>query len=452
MSQSNSVLDDPQIAASVTRWVQGGETNASIVRKIDDIWDLTTSESSIKRFRARHGLKVPGQTGGYTKIADNTAEAATDPIVVDESLDVKAILTDPDTMLRQRGLDPEDWVITHMTPNMWDGPNSASAREAGGPAKITYYQTKFSCQHKRPPELQIMAPRTDGWRPPAPSTTGQQMIDGGLVVVVGDQQAPFQDNKLHELFLNWLSRNTPERAISLGDSVDFPDISRHQLDPENTATVNECLQAGYDLFRDYVEASPETWWTKMIGNHDERIRNLLLDKPKNNALYGIKRPDTEYEIGEDILGLEHAMRLDELGITVIDPKGKYDLAQVNITDKLAVRHGWIARKGSGASALGSLEHLGYSIIVGHTHRQAQVHHTKHEMSGALRTITGVEAGCMCRVDQTPGDDGRIWPNFTVTPDWQQGFATVQVWDDGSFSIDLAKYVNGKLYWRDQRYS
>jgi hypothetical protein len=205
------------------------------------------------------------------------------------------------------------------------------------------------------------------------------------------------------------------------------------------------------LFRDYREASLDTWWRKLIGNHDERLRNILLDVPKARGLYGIKRPDTPEGPGESLHALSHAARLDELDVEVIDPHGAYDLAQIVLTPKLAVRHGWIARKGSGTSALETLKHLGFSVIVGHTHRQSVIHESKHEIDGEIRTLTGVETGCMCRVKQTIGEDGRIWPNYTVSPDWQQGFATVEIWPDGFFSIDTAKFVNGALLWRDQRY-
>jgi hypothetical protein len=444
LKQTTSILDAEPYQSFIADLITKGETNASIVRALAQSYGIGTSDKSIRRFRARHELAVPGQTGAYTKVEGEKAEAQTPPETV------KQVLDDPDTMLRERGLDPEDWVITHMTPNMYEGPNSADAVAAGGPAKITYYQTKFSAKKKLVPELQVFAPRTDGWV--APEKVPVNKDQPYLVVVVGDQQAPYQDPNLHRLFLQWLRENRPDQGISLGDSVDFPDISRHQLDPENTAVVNECLQAGYDLFRGYVDASPTTPWTKLIGNHDERIRNILLDKPSLRPLYGVKRPDTPDAEGEELLNLRHAMRLDELGIDVIDPHGKYDLAQVVLTPKLAVRHGWLARKGSGASALASLDHLGHSVIVGHTHRQSVVHHTKHEIDGKLRTLTGVEAGCMCRVEQTIGEDGRIWPNYTPNPDWQQGFCTVEVWPDGFFNIDTAKYVNGTLMWRDRRYT
>lgn len=436
--QTNSILDNEPFFTYIKEELEAGRTNADLVRSAHHDLSLLTSETAIRRFRKRHNIVVPGQTGAFTKIKDNDAEAQT------PATTTPLVLDDPDTMLRERGLDPTEWVITHMSPNMYEGP-------AAGGTKVTYYQTKFSCKRKVAPELQIFAPRTDGWKAPEkvkPDPTASQ-----LFVVVGDQQAPYHDKELHTLFLSWLKQNKPERGISLGDSVDFPDISRHPLDPENTATVNECLQAGYDIFRGYVDASPNTQWTKLIGNHDERIRNLLLNQPKTNALHGIKRPDTPEEDGAPILDLRHVMRLDELGIDVVDPHGKYDLAQVQITPKLAVRHGWLARSGSGASALASMQQLGYSIIVGHTHRQAVVHHTKHEIDGNLRTLTGVEAGCMCRVSQVPDpEDGRIWPNYTVAPDWQQGFCTVEVYPDGFFSIDTAKYVNGTLLWRGQKYT
>jgi hypothetical protein len=434
VSQTQSPLDREPAFSEIKKLILAGETNASIVRSLPR---HALSETSIRRFRKRHGLQIPGTERAYTRVNGDEAEGASEPQLG------PPILDDPDKMLRDRGLDPLDWYVDDTTVNQWNGPSK-------GGNVVTYYQLKFRARRKRP-ELQIVAPRTDGWK--APQRTRWLKHDGPkLIVVVGDQQAPFHDPQLHRLFCSWLRKNKPQEGISLGDSVDFPDISRHQLDPENTATVNECLQAGYDLFRGYIDASDTTWWRKLYGNHDERIRNLILDKPKNQPLYGLKRPDTPEEKGEHVLELSHLMRLDELGIDLVLPNGGYELGQIRVTEKLAVRHGWLARKGSGASALATLEHLGYSVIVGHTHRQAVVHETKHEIDGKLRTITGVEAGCMCRVDQTPDELGRIWPNYTAAPDWQQGFATVEIWPDGYFNIDTAKYVNGALMWRDQRYT
>lgn len=437
------MLDQEPILSQLKTRIIEGATNATLAREFD------TSEAAIRRFRKRHSVN-PGAVGGdYTKVDDDQAEASITGIGDDGR---KLLLLNPDEMLRMRGLDPEDWEITHLSPNMWDGPNSSLGRENGGPAKITYYQTKFTATKKRP-EFQLVAARDDG-RVFKPRTWFGQALDGQpkLVVIVGDQQAPYQDVGLHEKFLDWLDYYKPQEGVSLGDTADYPDISRHRLDPQNTATVNECTQATYDMLLDYRLAGPDVNWTILGGNHcSERLRNILLDKPSIRPMYGIKRADTPDEAGPEVVTVEHLWRLDELAFEFVDPHGAYDLAEHKLTDHLAVRHGWIARKDSGSTALETLKALGYSILVGHGHRQAQVFKTVHDIDRSAKVLTGVEIGCMCRVEQEIGPDGRIWPNYTVAPDWQQGFATATIWPDGMFKIDLATYVNGTLLYKDMRF-
>lgn len=440
MSQATSWLDSEPYLSKITEWIEEGATNSSIVTQLAKDFNQATSEASIRRFRVRHELNPKAFDSAFIEIKGDRAEVGTGAVLV---------LEDPDTMLRARGFEPEDWEITALRANDYQGPASAVHAEATGENKMTYHQTRFSAQRKVPSWLQF--PRTDGWKAPTYKKHSFRRDGSKLVIICGDQQAPFQDPQLHKLFVDWLNVNQPHEGVLLGDTLDFGNISRHRADPDNEAFVNECLQTGYNTLRDYRDATPETWWRKLAGNHDERIRNLLLDYPKTAALHGIKRPDTPESIGEEVLALPHILRLDELGIEYVDPGGQYSLGQINLSDKLAVRHGWLAKQGSGSTALATLKQLGYSVIVGHTHRQSIVSETKHEITGKTRTLMGVEAGCMCRVDQTPGTDNRRWPNYTPAPDWAQGFCTAQIWADGSFNIDTAKYVNNRLYWRDQRY-
>ncbi len=346
-------------------------------------------------------------------------------------------------MLEQRGLNPEQWYIDSVTANQWDGP--------GAENKVTYYQTKFTAKRKVPMGL-VRPARVDGWRPlrvyalDDPAKISQPR----KVVIVGDQQAPFHDTNLHRLFVQWLEKNQPDEGVTLGDTLDFPDISRHPFDPDANATVNECIQAGYELLADYVAASPGTEWIKLVGNHDARLRDFVLKQARE--LYAIRRATPKgNEPEEGVLTLEHLLRLDELGIKLVDPHGGYEQGQYNLSSKLAVRHGWLAKPKSGATAVASLDHLGYSILVGHTHRQSLVHKTTHDIDGTPSTLAAAETGCMCVVQRTERN-GRFWPNYSVSPDWQQGFACATIWDDGKFRIDLATYVNGVLLYQDQRYS
>jgi hypothetical protein len=431
-----SILDAEPYYSRVKTMIEEGETNASIASAID------VSKDSIRRFRSRHGYdqmfdpRTLRKSG--VRVRGDDAEVTT-PVVPTEAKPYPH-MDDPDAMLLERGLDPEQWAIDGATVNEWDGP------QAGG-SVVTYHQAKLQLRRKQP-EASLLPVRSDGWV--APPKKPMKLDEPQLIVVVGDQQAPFQDPHLHELFCGWLEENRPQRGVSLGDTVDLSDISKHRKDPDNLALVNECLQSGYDLLRGYVTSSPDTAWQILDGNHDERLRNVLLDNPSAQPLYGIKRVDTDSEQGEEVLAIDHLMRLDELGIEYVKPHGAYSIAQIKLTDRLAVAHGWLAQKGSGTSALATLNHLRYSIIVGHTHRQSIVYHTSHDIDDEPSTLVAAEAGCMCRVNQQIVD-GRMFPNYTPKPDWQQGFCTVTVHPDGYFRVDNATYVNGTLLWRDQLY-
>lgn len=367
---------------------------------------------------ANKGIIQPPSTPRFS-INDDTA-------VVTSSVNVD--LANPDSLLAERGLNPVEWEITHLKVNEWDGPT-------GEPQK------QLTVNVKRKVLSSILQPAfvPDDYVHPK-HRAPKLKEDGELVVLVGDQQAPYHDENLHRLFLDWLDENIPERGVLMGDTIDLPDISRHAQNPEHDRSPQECINAGYLLLKDYVKASMDTKWTKLMGNHDERIRARLVNY--QTGLYDIRQADEPGEApAPPAYSIRHLLKLDDLGIDFIDPNGPYSHAQYTVSKHLAARHGWLAKKGSGASALGTLDHLGYSIVVGHTHRQGLVHQTKHDIDGTTSTLAAAETGCMCRFDL----------GYTVAPDWQQGFATAQVYPDGTFKLDLATYVNNVLYWRDQRF-
>lgn len=141
-----------------------------------------------------------------------------------------------------------------------------------------------------------------------------------------------------------------------------------------------------------------------------------------------------------MLSTPFLLRMDELGVEWVGGDGTYEHQQILVTPELAARHGWIARKGSGASALSTLDHLRHSIVIGHTHRQSIVYHTSHTITGEPKTLTGVEAGTLAQVRGGLG--------YAVSPSWQAGFAAASVWPDGTFKIDLASWLNDRLLFRD----
>lgn len=364
-----------------------------------------------ERTRAqRAGLKLDGNHGVLT-----TRPSAT--------------LKTPEEALRERGLEPSEWTVRNMVVNEWEALGSDSEIH-------TMRQLKLYLAKRMPNHWLFPAVETAYIAPRAYRKSG----GSELIVVCGDQQAPYQDAKFHELFRQWLARNRPHRGVLLGDTLDFPTISRHADNPEWHVSPQECINAGYLILRDYVRASEGTRWQKLVGNHDERIRSELL--ARSERLYGIRPADVPGEVpAEDAMSLRRLLHLDALGIEFVKPRGKYTHAQVNLSPRLVVRHGWLTGANSG---LASLKQASYSILVGHTHRQSLAYRTVYASDGAASLLQAAEVGCMCRLDGGLG--------YAVDPDWMNGFATVSMWPDGRFSIDLAKYADGILYWRKQRFA
>jgi hypothetical protein len=335
---------------------------------------------------------------------------------------------DIDALLESRGLKTEDWVVTKVSLTEW-GENAE-----GEPLKrlrVDLTPRSFDS---------LMPARTEGWRPP-PRLVQTPKTDAELVVFFGDHHAPHHDPDLHTAAVAWLRKNKPARGVICGDLLDYDSVSRHRKNPLWASTTQECLDSAYSILRAYVQASPGTRWQMLDGNHEERMRNAVLDHLM--GVHGITRAVAPEETkGQAVLSVAHLLRLDELGIEWVGSEGEYGHSQVMLSGRLAVRHGWIARKGSGASALATLDHLRYSCVIGHCHRQAIVKHTGHSINGEPMELTGVEAGTMAQIRGGLG--------YSIAPNWQQGFATARIWPDGFFSCDLAKFVDGTLVWANQR--
>lgn len=422
MNLSNSWLDRKDVRDYVLGLHEAGESNRRIAKAVTEAWDIPTSDRSISRAVERWAKQET-----EVKTIDVSGDEAT--VTTEPRANAKPEIGDPEQFMREHNIDPAEWDVTGQKLNWWDSPTGD-----------TLYQQTVHLKRKVSKDV-IHPARADGWQAPKQFKTPAKG-DPQLVVFAGDQQAPFHDEGLHHDFCMWLKDHQPHKGILIGDTVDFPDVSRHRHNPERNATVNECVQSGYNLLRDYVDSSPSTRWQKLSGNHDERIRNAVLDQLRE--LYGVRRAVTPEDDNESaVLGIEHLLRLDELGIDYVDPQGEYAQGQIKVTENLAARHGWLAKKGAGSSALATLEHLGFSVLIGHTHRQSLVHKTTHDIDGKPETVAAAEIGCMAQIEGGLG--------YAVSPDWQNGFATATIWPDGFFKIDLATFVNGTLLWRDERY-
>lgn len=340
-------------------------------------------------------------------------------------------LEEPEEIVKERGLNPDEWEFTGMTDSEWDSPTGETLRSR----KITLVRKQAGTF--------IGPARIDGPKFKAPKKKSISK-DGSLFVIGGDDQAPFHNRQLAEKKCEFLEQVQPHTIVKIGDTMDFPTISKYKSNPEveEIAQVNDCINSGYEVTRDERVAAPDARIVKLIGNHDVRLRDFILNWVPE--LHGLKRAQLEGVEEASVFSPEFLLRLDELGVELVGDNENYQLGEFKISKYIAARHGWYANKKSGVSALNTLDHLLYSVLVGHTHRLAVVHKTTHNIDGDLTILAAAETGCLCEVDKKG-------LSHAPSPDWQPGFATVEVYPDGKFHIDLVNYVDGSLYWRGNRY-
>lgn len=340
-----------------------------------------------------------------------------------------ATLKDLDALLRARGIDPADWIVERVTVNEWEALAHGGGPD-GEPRVVTLHQLKANLRHRA------------GAIAPAPDVARRQRIPATpradkpiLSVVCGDQQAPYQDDALHEAFLRWLRDVKPTNGYLAGDTLDFPSISRHRDRLRWNAGVQECVNVGFRLISEYLDASPGTRWTKLLGNHDWRLESEIMQRAERLAFIGpADRPGEAPE--PHLYSVRRLLHLDALGIELAGLEGEdWRYGEAQVAPGVVVRHEPPSQV--------KTARLNRSVLAGHTHRQAVRSVTTFGADDEPIVRTVVEVGCMCRTREGLG--------YTERPDWQAGWATVTCYPDGTHHFDLATWRAGVLTWRGERW-
>jgi hypothetical protein len=328
-------------------------------------------------------------------------------------------LGDMASYVRSRGLDPDEWYVTAL--KVWQ----------------TYHgEDRYTAYLRRTAAMKIISPATHVPEVIRPVPVKKAEGTPDLIIVEGDHQAPYHDPGLDACATAFWQEMQPDEAVFLGDTADFPTISRHPDHPAAAATPQECVDAAYSLLRRRVNAAPNAKVWKLKGNHDWRVEGESL--ARSERMYGL------HPAGEDVASysLRRLLKLDELGITLVEDIRGWEHAEVVLVpggNGLVVRHGLVTGAGTAGKTMAK---LGRSVIVGHGHQKESAWRLVYPKK---RLQWGFVAGTMSR------NDG-VFPHFTVNPNWHLGFVTVQRWGDGTFIIEHAVYQNGCLYWRDKRWN
>ncbi|RLI83490.1 MAG: hypothetical protein DRP01_09020 [Archaeoglobales archaeon] len=223
---------------------------------------------------------------------------------------------------------------------------------------------------------------------------------------------PFHDRRVLDMALQIAEHVQPNRIDMLGDWLDMADWSDKFLrSPEFYWTTQPAL----------IEAN---WWNEQIrsvapnahismhpGNHDERMNTAITTHLL--AGYSLKSVDSEFPA----MGLPNLLSLESLGI---EWTGNYPDDGDWLSDTLFLKHGDVARSGSGATGKAILSKAVTSTVYGHIHRRELISKSIYERN-STRVITAFCPGCACHVD------GRV-PGHKTAQEWQQGIALIEYTD------------------------
>lgn len=417
MNSNHSKLDEYRTQIEQLRNVQG-YSNSEIVRELKLAYGIDTSEKSIRRAFKRWMKK---ETGASVKILGNLAEIVTPST---------RLVTDPEELMRELGVAPEDWEVSSIIVNRWGDVNDPQ------------YQLKASLKNKKDLINDLILPASDISYSHDGTFKEPKVGENVLGFFASDFHEPFHEPKLFRAFLNWLNHNEPHEGVIGGDLMDFPEQSRHRHKPEWKAKARKCVNAGYLALLDIRTASEKTKLIFLPGNHDERIRNSIIDH--NKDLFDLRPADKPGQSNaRSVWDLRSLLHLDELGVTYIDPEGTYEYACYEVSSELGASHGWLVSGQSGKSAANHLDTLGHSVIHGHTHRLGFHYRTFYTPGGEPKLLQAVEAGCMCQMKKGLG--------YKRAANWQQAFVTYTITPEGYCHIEPAVFINDKLYWRNQVY-
>lgn len=227
------------------------------------------------------------------------------------------------------------------------------------------------------------------------------------VVILSDMQIPYEDGQAVDQALQVIDSINADLVILNGDIDDCYAISDFDKDPDKAqAAIPETVRRVQALL-DCLEGRRVIW---LDGNHEDRWRRLLWGGSPTGLLMlreYAKAAGIDIDLVNPRLSFEKLHNLTERGILHYPYSHRLYLAENN----LVVTHGKYVSRHSGQSAKRTMEWLGRSCVVGHTHR----------MGNHLVTQDGVmygawENGCLCQLE----------PEYDDAPNWQQGFSVVKV--------------------------
>ncbi len=220
-----------------------------------------------------------------------------------------------------------------------------------------------------------------------------------------------QDNRAYDFAVKILEEIQPDRIMLGGDIFDHGAVGRYRKNPEKSVCLQTEITHGINQLAKLVDGCPTAEIQMFSGNHEKRLPHYLTDLAQ--ALYSLNCFSPEKLYG-----------LDDLGIEYLDST-PFKLGH------LYIAHGDEFNTSGISPARKALDDLNSSVLFGHVHKFSEA--GKTQLNG--RQIGGWSNGCLCT----------LTPEYTLQPDWQQGFTLVDFTNRGYFNVSQVRF------WYDRKF-
>ena len=275
---------------------------------------------------------------------------------------------------------------------------------------------EFAKQHGLPIGNGIAQPPPAPEKPAAPAIFAPKRFS--RVAFLSDIHTPFENKLAVRITLDFLADYKPDVILLAGDIYDFLEISDYDKSPSRITTLQDEFDEGRYLIKAIDQLAPEVHF--LIGNHEDRLSRLISRNP----------------------GLFKLRSLDIAKAAELPEHWRVHPSQTHFKlGKLTALHGDIKGVKSAVHPARTLfQKLKRSCVFGHFHRFGN--HLDTNYDGEVRG--GFANGHLSDVSRVT--------SWVTCPDWQEGFSTISLCEDGGFAVQQRLVMHGRLIAEGKEYT
>jgi predicted phosphodiesterase len=229
--------------------------------------------------------------------------------------------------------------------------------------------------------------------------------------VLGDVHAPMHDKETLEAFAKRGKERNYVGILINGDFLDMMGVSPFFRIATRARLIDE-INVGVDILRWLRAQFPRQLIIFRDGNHEFRLQRYLYDNAP--ALQDFPS-----------LQLDALLQFESFGIQWVTDGNLVKLGKLNTL------HGHELRKGQGINPARFAFMQTYSnVLVGHWHITSK--HSEKTLDG--KVVTCWSHGCSCYTR----------PRYARFGKWTLGFAEIEVFNDGAFSVRIEDVIEGRV--------